>query len=305
MSEKIIRKGLPLLKSKADVYSGGRLLALDVFRGFAILVVIFGHSLQKVYGISPPHPVLSIILCFQMELFFIIAGYAQSLSTRKPLLKSLGKRANRLLIPYFVWVTLSFIYGLFTGNAHFDCDSVWQYYFVHSFWFLRTMFYASSIYLVCVQIKRLISARVPLFVGYVISFIAAVGLAMLCRYVLGDHELPKYLVWFYVGYGLSLVINLPDETQQKHHSLVGVVCAWLGRESLALYALHWWIFFKFLPIPTCPSTVPVILYATMIFIVWLGASLAIDMVLSKTPLAPFLLGKKQVVQQSKIQIVKL
>ena len=267
----------------------GRIFVLDALRGIAILIVIFGHSLQKIYGTSPPHPVHKIIRCFQMELFFVIAGYTASLTTKGMFWPSLAKKVNRLLLPYLIWVTMSFVYGLYTGRAHWDFDSIWRYYFIHQFWFLRTMFYASVIHLMASKLYGMIALKHSGMLGIVVAGLSAFILAMFVRDVLCDVSLPRYLMWFYIGFGLRFFIKLKADS--KEHSLLGNCLAFLGRESLALYALHWWIFYSFLPIPQCLSGYHTFMCACAVFVAWTIASIMIDAVMSRIPYLRYLLGK--------------
>lgn len=262
-----------------------------MLRGIAIAIVIFGHALQKICGVNPPHPVHSVILCFQMEFFFAIAGYAQSLTSNQPFVESIKKRAMRLMVPYLVWVTISFVYGLYTGNAQLEISSIGCYYFKHAFWFLRTMFYVSGIYLVAASIKRRCAMVLPHWVAFVAAGCIVAVLTVFCRYVFADEAVPRYLVWFYIGYGFSYIICLRKEECAKRHSKVAMFIAYLGQESLALYAIHWWVFFKFLPLPDCPISLSVVTYAFCAFVVWLLLSLGIIRLMSKTIVARLFLGK--------------
>lgn len=273
------------------MFSGGagRIFVLDVLRGIAISIVIFGHALQKIYGASPPHPVHKIILCFQMELFFVIAGYTASLTTKGRFWSSLVKKVNRLLLPYLIWVTMSFVYGLYTGIAHWDFDSIWRYYFIHQFWFLRTMFYASVVHLIAGKLYGYIALKHSDILGIVVAGLSAFIFAMFVRDVLCDVSLPRYLIWFYIGFGLRFFIKLKADS--KEHSLLGNCLAFLGRESLALYALHWWIFFSFLPIPQCLSRHYTFMCACAVFVVWTIASIIIDAIMSRMPYLRYLIGK--------------
>ena len=274
---------------------GGLIFALDALRGIAIAIVIFGHALQKIHGMAPPHPLHAVILCFQMELFFVIAGYAASLSVGDSFKSGLAKRSKRLLLPYLVWVTISFIYGLFRGNSHFDIESLVRYYFMHSFWFLRTMFYVSCIHMSACWIFESMVKRVGRLISGALVISALMMLTMLGKYGLCDGLLPKYIMWFYVGFGISQFVQLKPSS--ANHSLVGKFITYLGKESLALYALHWWLFFKYIPIPLCPDKVPQVVYAFIIFMAWLIASIGLDKLLSKTPLSVYLLGKPYIVKR--------
>lgn len=291
------------MSRKSLVDNKGRIFALDFLRGAAISIVIFGHALQKIHGVNPPHPLHAIILCFQMELFFAIAGYAASLLSGGSLKSEFVKRAKRLLLPYLAWVTISFIYGLFRGNANFSPESFWRYYFMHQFWFLRTMFYVSCIHLFAFWVYESSAKRERKLIGIAGATATVVLLVMFGKYVLCDVAVPRYLIWFYVGYALSFVFKLKRDVEGAEHSKLGMIFSSLGKESLALYALHWWVFFNFLPIPECPAIIQQVVYAFVIFVIWLMGSLLIDIGLSRSPLAPYLLGKSQLTfHQSRVRV---
>lgn len=269
---------------------GNRIFAIDALRGIAISVVIFGHALQKVHGITPPHPVHAIILCCQMELFFAIAGYVARLSRGGGFWHDIGKKAHRLLVPYITWVTIAFAGAMLCGKAHWGLDAIWRYYFIHQFWFLRTLFYIYAIHAIARRVYEITAAKWGVVLRIIALTVTMFALLAIVHIVLGDAAVPKYLAWFYIGFGLRSVIKV--ESADKAYSTAGRFLAFLGQESLALYALHWWLFFKILPIPACPSILPEIIYVLVIFCVWLTASLAIDKLLSKTALAEFLLGMR-------------
>lgn len=271
-----------------------RIFAIDVLRGIAISIVIYGHALQRVHGFYPPyHPVHQIILCFQMELFFAIAGYVSFMSPDGSVWQSLGKKAKRLLVPYFTWVTLSLVICFLKGNVHFDLLTLGRYYLRHPFWFLRTMFYVCAIHIMARKVYSLDSFRHSFALRAIASATVVLILSVFARYVLRDAVLPWYLVWFYIGFGIGTFIKLDNKS--KAQSRLGSFIALCGRESLALYALHWWLFFfmVLLPIPTW-SRCPEVLCALIIAFVWLFVSLCLDLIVSRVPLAAeMLLGKSK------------
>lgn len=233
------------------------------------------------HGFDPPfHTVHKIILCFQMELFFVIAGYVSFLSKGSITLNSFGKKAKRLLMLYLTWVTIALVIGLFKGTVHFDFLTIGRFYLQHPFWFLRTMFYACAIHMMARKVYTLNVLKRSFVVRAIASAMTVLALSVFVRYILCDGALPRYLAWVYVGFGVGPFIRLDSETKQ--YPLFGRFMALLGRQSLALYALHWWLFFVMvmLPIPTWPRC-PEILYAMVVSLVWLFASLCLDLILSR------------------------
>ncbi|MBR5764466.1 MAG: acyltransferase family protein, partial [Bacteroidaceae bacterium] len=79
----------------------------DNIKGFAILLVLWGHLIQAIYGYdyaaSSANLVYGIIYSFHMALFFIVSGYFSCYDGRE--LKEfsvLKKKSAGLLIPFFV-----------------------------------------------------------------------------------------------------------------------------------------------------------------------------------------------------------
>lgn len=69
---------------------------LDVAKGIALLLVVWGHAGMRVPGLG------TAIIQFHMPLFFIVSGYLFKNSQNKIGNKIL-KKAKRLLVPYFVF----------------------------------------------------------------------------------------------------------------------------------------------------------------------------------------------------------
>ncbi|MDD3014155.1 MAG: acyltransferase family protein [Candidatus Gastranaerophilales bacterium] len=81
-----------------------RIKWLDIAKGIGIIFVIFAHVLT----ISPA--LLNYIYSFHMPLFFFISGYLFSDTKYKTLKDFSKKKAQTLLVPYFIFSAVSFIY---------------------------------------------------------------------------------------------------------------------------------------------------------------------------------------------------
>lgn len=80
---------------------------IDSLKGFAIILVVLGHSLEKFgYNDSLVH---NLIYAFHMPLFFVISGYLSA----NPNIK---KRFTGLMVPFFIWLIIYYPLG---GHASF------------------------------------------------------------------------------------------------------------------------------------------------------------------------------------------
>ena len=83
----------------------GRLLGVDALRGFAILLVVLGHSisnavnLNQVVRANPLYYTSNFIYTFHMPLFFLVSGYVLFGKRIK-----IRDRALRLLMPFLAWI---------------------------------------------------------------------------------------------------------------------------------------------------------------------------------------------------------
>lgn len=73
--------------------SAKRSLWIDVLKGLAILLVVFGHNTDDA----------SFVQCFHMPLFFILSGFCFS---PKPIKDYLWKSTNRLMFPYVAFLLI-------------------------------------------------------------------------------------------------------------------------------------------------------------------------------------------------------
>ena len=83
-----------------------RISWIDQLKGFAILMVVYGHNFPIVE---------KYIYSFHMPLFFLIAGMFHR---NKFNLKIIQKRIHTLLIPYFLWAFILYTFWLFIGRHY-------------------------------------------------------------------------------------------------------------------------------------------------------------------------------------------
>jgi len=142
-----------------------RTVMLDYIKGFAIILVIIGHSIQYGSGInflnsdSFPYEklVFKVIYSFHMPLFMVVSGYLFFNTINRYSVKQLlSSRITKLVVPVFVWVGLFLIFHF---TVHLIHHSVIRHETVtidfvaglknyigssfQSFWFLWAVFWCS------------------------------------------------------------------------------------------------------------------------------------------------------------------
>lgn len=112
---------------------------IDNIRGFAILTVVLGHSLQACLGSGFDQNILfRYIYSFHMPLFIFISGYV-NWQTFDGGLHKYFVRMRSLLIPYFIWCLIMYIYNsIFSAGFTESLGNVlWH---VEYYWFLWVLF---------------------------------------------------------------------------------------------------------------------------------------------------------------------
>lgn len=114
---------------------------IDIVRGFAILLVVMGHTLSSIAGATDTF-FYNVIFAVQMPLFMIISGYVTIYS--KPITSIGGfwtrikKRTISLLLPWLVWTLIK--YCVFSWGQPFG--QYMLYIFEHmdtGYWFLFSL----------------------------------------------------------------------------------------------------------------------------------------------------------------------
>ncbi|HSI76282.1 MAG TPA: acyltransferase family protein [Lunatimonas sp.] len=100
--------------SKIETGNKKRIEYIDALKGFAIFLVLWGHSLQYLKNgyDAFQNPVFEFIYSFHMPLFFMISGFFFRSSLKLNIKDYLVKKSLQLLLPCFVWAILFFIQGI-------------------------------------------------------------------------------------------------------------------------------------------------------------------------------------------------
>jgi len=197
---------------------------IDIAKGLGIIFVIFAHiqSISQVF--------LNYIYSFHMPLFFFLSGYLFSDSKYKTLMEFIKKKAQSLLIPYFVFSIISYIYWAlvqirmgddikhpdlfraFIGIFYSDPNHHFMSYNV-ALWFLTCLF-STEILFYILRKKIKIEYYIPIVLialsitGYLFS------LYLPFRLPWGIDVACSAVVFYGVGY-IFKTININDEVMER------------------------------------------------------------------------------------------
>ncbi len=92
-----------------------RIEYIDALKGFAIFIVIWGHSLLNLKnGYDFFHnPVFEFIYSFHMPLFFMLSGFFFRSSLKLNMKEFFFKKSIQLLWPWIVWGLIAFFVWFF------------------------------------------------------------------------------------------------------------------------------------------------------------------------------------------------
>lgn len=130
-----------------------RLVLLDLIKGVAIFLVVFGHSIQYTSGAHFLKTdsyymdfVFKVIYSFHMPLFALVSGFLFNRYANKRFLDTFYAEFNSLIIPVFFWSLLLTLGLNFFNPSHFiTLFFYWHSNIFNYFWFIWGIFYLSII----------------------------------------------------------------------------------------------------------------------------------------------------------------
>nr|WP_315215418.1 acyltransferase family protein [uncultured Flavobacterium sp.] len=137
---------------------------IDSLKGFAILLMVFGHLIQftSIDNSYLSNPIYIFIYSFHMPLFMMISGFFFSKSLNQRSLNNvLNNRVVTVLLPYFSWTTIFIIiWFVLKGNNLSFLELLLKYFetflFVSKLWFLWVLFICILLTSLNIYIQRYI-----------------------------------------------------------------------------------------------------------------------------------------------------
>lgn len=121
---------------------------MDLLRGFAMLLVVLGHTMTGSTTGAEDTLLFNFIWSVQMPLFFIISGYvtkySQPAENLRQLWLLLKKRTTAYLMPWVVWTFL--IRGLLLGETAFFDVKYLLWHMDAGYWYLISLWTISVIF---------------------------------------------------------------------------------------------------------------------------------------------------------------
>mgnify|MGYP002672768413 CR=1 FL=1 len=184
---------------------------VDIIRGFAMLLVVLGHTMSETVREYSDSILFQAIWTLQMPLFIVISGYVTRYS--RPLINGAGlwkhikKRTLAYLLPWIVWSIA--VRGLIFGQTSFLDLRYMLWHMDSGYWFLITIWTISMIYGIAdlLSNKWFKDRTMNVLSHLAISGLGLVGLTTIGYFVGIDffaikltlYYLPIYLIGYFYG----------------------------------------------------------------------------------------------------------
>lgn len=177
--------------------SSTRIGWIDAMKGFTILLVVLGHSLQRYY--DDEELIVRIVYSFHIPLFMFLSGYV---SYKLSKWSAIRTRSERLLIPFFSQIVISYL--IYCGFREWSISGFCRHAEAiilqpdRGLWFLWALFFIDVLFVGCRKLSSLIHLDERLVV------LGAAGVLNLAELVtrfemFGYHWIAWYFVFFSLG----------------------------------------------------------------------------------------------------------
>lgn len=185
---------------------------VDIIRGFAMLLVVLGHTVSGCVTEYSDSLLFQTIWTLQMPLFIIISGYvtrySKPLTDGKSLRRFVKKRSLAYLCPWTVWTIL--VRGLIFGQHSFLDFKYLLWHMDSGYWFLATIWTISMIYGLADLFSNKLSKNTWSNLALHITFgiVGFAGLAVIGYFAGFDfwaikltlYYIPFYLIGYFYGH---------------------------------------------------------------------------------------------------------
>jgi fucose 4-O-acetylase-like acetyltransferase len=130
----------------------------DALKGFAILLVVVGHSIQEPYHYGLSHNlVFRFIYSFHMPLFMFVSGYVAALSTKPANTRFIWNKSIRLVLPFLTWHAARYV--IYARYRDYGLVSYWHHLLLapdhdHGLWFLWVLFLCFCLLVLALRLER-------------------------------------------------------------------------------------------------------------------------------------------------------
>lgn len=182
---------------------------VDIMRGFAMILVVLGHTMTGCTLNSESSFLFNVIWSLQMPLFILISGYvtrySREVSDFKGLCVYMWRRTVAYILPWIVWSIG--IRGILFGETNFLNIRFMLWHMDSGYWFLPTIWTINLIFgisLFCtkkITNKTGVKQQIVMAVIYVIGMCGLLGLGLIFGMTFFAIKLTLYYMPFYfVGY---------------------------------------------------------------------------------------------------------
>lgn len=206
---------------------------LDIIRGIAIILMVFGHCFQ--YGNGTEliktgdffnYKIFQIIYSFHLPLFMLLSGYLFSYTVVRyqDNMEFIKNRAQRLILPIIGWQTFHYLakaVSMLVNQEGFGLSFIRQY--VHSWftdiWFLWAIAYGSVI--IYIVRKYLKDSYIIYLLGWIITFITPDNLPSLHLY---KYMYPFFISGYLFGKNKDKIKEIITKIRLKYSFAGALVC---------------------------------------------------------------------------------
>lgn len=189
---------------------------VDIIRGFAMLLVVLGHTISGSTIEYQDSFLFQVIWTLQMPLFIIISGYvtrySQPISSGINLWKFVKKRTLAYLLPWTVW-TFIVRGGIFNQTAFWDVKHLF-WHMDSGYWFLFSIWTISLIYGISDYLSNKITLQKykNILLHFLICSVGAIGLILLGKNIGFGFLCIKFTLYYIPFYLLGYLYgNLQDK----------------------------------------------------------------------------------------------
>lgn len=220
-----------------------RIVWADSLKGWLMLLVILGHIIQSVLTASfDDNHLWNVIYSFHMPAFMSVSGWLawRGDNDKAPMSLSavVARRFRQLMIPYFLWSTLSFFK---TGVYTFSQFSKMILYPDSYFWFLWVLFWISLLF----TSAQRIAWKFNINEAYTLTFIC---LSLFCVMVGINWRMFgfQFISYYFIFYLLGYLVHKYNIRVESTLSLLIMAVVWF------VLAWHW----KMHCLPTWMPAIP-------------------------------------------------